>query len=206
MHRKKTTHTGSFELICGPMFSGKTEELIRRLRRAQIAKQKVAIFKHAIDNRYNIECVTSHNGVKLNAHAIDNGIFIAEQTAQNNYQVVGIDEVQFFSNDIITTICDLIDVGTRVIAAGFDLDFRGVPFGPMPTLLAIADQVTKLHAICTSCGDEAMYTQRFTNNRPAKYNEPLILIGAEESYTARCRDCHIIDKPGNYTQQLQHLE
>lgn len=205
MSRKKGTYTGSLELICGPMFSGKTEELIRRLRRAQIAKQKVAIFKHAIDNRYNIECVTSHNGVKLNAHAIDNGIFIAEQTEQNNYKVVGIDEVQFFSNDIITTICDLIDNGTRVIAAGFDLDFRGVPFGPMPTLLAIADKVTKLHAICTSCGDEAMYTQRFTNNKPAKYNEPLILIGAEESYTARCRDCHVIDKPRNYTQQLQHL-
>ncbi|TET33389.1 thymidine kinase [Candidatus Dependentiae bacterium] len=205
MSRKKGTYTGSLELICGPMFSGKTEELIRRLRRAQIAKQKVAIFKHAIDNRYNIECVTSHNGVKLNAHAIDNSIFIAEQTEQNNYKVVGIDEVQFFSNDIITTICDLIDNGTRVIAAGFDLDFRGVPFGPMPTLLAIADKVTKLQAICTSCGDEAMYTQRFTNNKPAKYNEPLILIGAEESYTARCRDCHMIDKPRNYTQHLQHL-
>ena len=205
MSRKKGTYTGSLELICGPMFSGKTEELIRRLRRAQIAKQKVAIFKHAIDNRYNIECVTSHNGVKLNAHAIDNGIFIAKQTEQNNYKVVGIDEVQFFSNDIITTICDLIDNGTRVIAAGFDLDFRGVPFGPMPTLLAIADKVTKLQAICTSCGDEAMYTQRLTNNKPAKYNEPLILIGAEESYTARCRDCHVIDKPRNYTQHLQHL-
>ncbi len=205
MSKKKSTYMGSLELICGPMFSGKTEELIRRLRRAQIAKQKVAIFKHAIDNRYNIECVTSHNGVKLNAHAIDNGIFIAEQTEQNNYKVVGIDEVQFFSNDIITAICDLVDNGTRVIAAGFDLDFRGVPFGPMPTLLAIADKVTKLHAICTSCGDEAMYTQRFTNNKPAKYNEPLILIGAEESYTARCRDCHVIDKPVNYTQQLQHL-
>lgn len=205
MSRKKGTYTGSLELICGPMFSGKTEELIRRLRRAQIAKQKVAIFKHAIDNRYNIESVTSHNGSKLNAHAIDNGIFIAEQTEQNKYQVVGIDEVQFFSNDIISTIFDLVDSGIRVIAAGFDLDFRGVPFGPMPTLLAIADKVTKLHAICTSCGDEAMYTQRFTNNKPAKYNEPLVMIGAEESYTARCRDCHVIDKPSNYTQQLQHL-
>lgn len=205
MHKKKETVTGSLELICGPMFSGKTEELIRRLRRAQIAKQRVAIFKHAIDNRYNIECVTSHNGVKLNAHAIDNGIFITEQTAQNKYEVVGIDEVQFFSNDIITTICELIDMGTRVIAAGFDLDFRGIPFGPMPTLLAIADSVTKLHAICTSCGNEAMYTQRFTNNTPAKFDEPLILIGAEESYTARCRGCHVIDKPHNYTKQLQHM-
>lgn len=203
MNKKKTAHTGSLELICGPMFSGKTEELIRRLRRAQIAKQRVAIFKHAIDNRYNIECVTSHNGVKLEAHAIDNGRCIAEQAKQNKYEVVGIDEVQFFPPDIITAINNLVDTGVRVIAAGFDLDFRGIPFGPMPTLLAIADHVTKLHAICTSCGAEAMYTQRLTNNKPAKYNEPLILIGAEESYTARCRNCYTIDKPSTYAQDLQ---
>ncbi len=205
MNMKKSHHTGSLEVICGPMFSGKTEELIRRLRRAQIAKQNVAIFKHAIDNRYNIECVTSHNGVKLQAHAIDNGIFITEQTEKNNYAVVGIDEVQFFNSDIITTICDLVENGTRVIAAGYNLDFRGVPFGPMPTLLAIADSLTKLHAICTVCGNEAMYTQRLTNNKPAKYNEPLILIGAEERYTARCRACYEIDKPTDYTQQLQKI-
>ena len=204
MNSKKNIHTGSLEMICGPMFSGKTEELIRRLRRSQIAKQKVAIFKHAIDNRYNIESVTSHNGSKISAHAVDNGIFITEEAEKNNYAVVGIDEVQFFSNDIITTICDLVENGTRVIAAGFDLDFRGVPFGPMPILLAIADKVTKLHAICTICGDEAMYTQRLTNNKPAKYDEPLVLIGAEETYTARCRSCYRMDKPGDYTKQLQH--
>ena len=198
-----STKPGSLEVICGPMFSGKTEELIRRLRRAQIAKQSVAIFKHALDNRYNVACVTSHNGVKLNAHAIDNSVFITEQTEKNNYSVVGIDELQFFNQDIITTICDLVDNGIRVIAAGLDLDFRGIPFGPVPTLLSIADKVTKLQAICTKCGNDAMYTQRLINNKPAKYNEPLILIGAEEHHTARCRSCYILDKPTNYTKYLQ---
>lgn len=198
-----SSKVGSLEVICGPMFAGKTEELIRRLRRAQIAKQSVAIFKHAIDNRYDVECVTSHNGIKLSAHAIDNSIFIKEQAEKNHYSVVGIDEIHFFSHDIIITICDLIDIGTRVIVAGLDLDFRGIPFSTMPILLSIADKVTKLQAICTLCGNDAMYTQRLVNNKPAKYNEPLILVGAEENYTARCRNCYTIDRPFHVTKELQ---
>ena len=203
MTTQKTGKPGSLEVICGPMFSGKTEELIRRLRRAQIAKQNVAIFKHAVDNRYDIECVTSHNGIKLNAHAIDNTIFITEQTEKNKYTVVGIDEAQFFGSDIITTVCDLVDNGTRVIVAGLDLDFRSIPFGSMPTLLSIADKITKLQAICTLCGADANHTQRLINKKPAKFNEPIVLVGAEEHHTARCRNCYILEKPANYMKNLQ---
>lgn len=189
------TKKGSLEVICGPMFSGKSEELIRRLRRAEIAQQNVAVFKHAIDDRYNIENVTSHNGTKLPAHATDNGSHLLAKVQNENYTVVGIDEVQFYTHDIISTICALVEKGARVIVAGLDMDYRGIPFGPMPTLLAIADSVAKLKAICTECGDDAHFSQLLAGNDSViEKNERPILVAASDKFTARCRECHKIDK------------
>lgn len=186
---------GKLEVVCGPMFSGKSEELIRRLRRAKIAKQGVIAFKHSLDNDRTIEKLASHNGSVLEAHATDSVASILEYSLQSDIAVIGIDEVQFFMYEIIPTICQLVDAGKRVIVSGLDLDFRGVPFGPMPTLLAIADTITKLQAICTVCGTDAHFTQRLVNNKPARYNDPLIQVGAQEAYQARCRSCYSIDKP-----------
>jgi thymidine kinase len=195
-----TEKAGSLEVICGPMFSGKSEELIRRLRRAAIAKQKIGVFKHALDvDRNTLESVVSHNGTTLDAVAVGTAAAINLQSQQSALDVIGIDEVQFFHNDIIPTICALIEQGKRVIVAGLDTDFRGVPFGPMATLLAIADTVLKLQAICTECGDNAIFTQRLVNGEPAKYHDPIILIGAQESYQARCRGCYRIDIKPQFT-------
>jgi thymidine kinase len=184
---------GSLEVICGPMFSGKSEELIRRLRRAKIAKQSVAVFKPAIDNRYATEQVMSHNGSSIEALPIDSSDVIYHYVAHHQINVVGIDEVQFFDKHILNIICKLIDEGKRVIAGGLDLDFRSIPFGPMPTLLAIADKITKLQAICCVCGKDAPLTQRLVNNEPARFSDPIILVGAQEAYQARCRSCYVID-------------
>lgn len=185
---------GILEVICGPMFSGKSEELIRRMRRAKIAKQTVAVFKPSTDTRGSIEHVSSHAGSTIDALSVTNPSAIYEQVMNNNIAVVGIDEVQFFSNEIIVVICKLLDSNRRVIVGGLDLDFRGVPFGPVPTLLAVADKITKLQAICTECGQDAHFTQRLVNSSPAKYDDPIILVGAQEAYQARCRDCYRIDK------------
>lgn len=191
---KHEANKGSLEIICGSMFSGKSEELIRRLKRANIAQRKVIAYKHSLDNqRADEDYVVSHDGNKINAIHIDNVETIRRLTTAD-VEVVGIDEVQFFSNNIITIICELIDQGKRVIVAGLDLDFKRVPFGPMPTLLAIADKITKLKAICITCGKDAHYTQRLVNGQPARYDDPLILIAASESYQARCRNCFSIDK------------
>lgn len=197
------TQKGSLEVICGAMFSGKSEELIRRLRRAKIAKQKVAVFKHAIDDRYDLEHVTSHNGSKLTAHATDNGLHLLAKVQNEAYGIVGIDEIHFYTDDIIATICSLVDQGIRVIVAGLDLDFRGVPFGPMPTLLAIADSITKLKAICSQCGKDAHYSQRMIDNKPAKASDPLFLVSSVDHYDARCRNCYEIDQPFDYYQYKQ---
>jgi thymidine kinase len=185
-----TRHTaGRMELICGSMFSGKTEELIRRLRRAVIAKQKVQVFKPAIDHRYGIEKVTSHNGIDFRAHPVSSAKDI-ENELDADTTVVAIDEVQFF-DDAIVEVCDaLAEDGKRVICAGLDMDFRGVPFGPMPDLMARAEEVDKLHAICVICGDEASRTQRLIDNKPAAIDDPVVLVGAAEVYEARCRQCH----------------
>ena len=191
---EKITQAGRLEVICGPMFSGKSEELIRRLRRAQIARQKVLTCKHALDSRHMIECVVSHNGTKLEAEATDTVQQILTMGLEESVNVVGIDEVQFFENSIIEVIVKLVDAGKRVIVAGLDLDFRGVPFGPMGTLLAIADTVTKLQSICTACGNDAHFSQRLVNNEPARFEDPIILPGAQEAYQARCRDCYRINK------------
>lgn len=194
MTQKPTQHLkGSLEVICGSMFSGKSEELIRRIRRAQLAKLNVVVFKHSLDNSRTLsDQVKSHNGSLINAIPIqDFNIIESLITEQTN--IIGIDEIQFFSQDIVILICNLIEAGKRVIVAGLDLDFRGQPFGCMPLLMAIADDVTKLKAICIDCGKEAHFTQRLVNGRPARHNDPLIAIGAEEQYQARCRNCHKID-------------
>lgn len=194
---------GKLEVVCGPMFSGKSEELIRRLRRAIIAKQHVAVFKPAIDDRYGIEQVRSHNGASIEAYPIRDVQLILQEIEKHDYNVVGLDEVQFFAPEIITIICLLVDKGLRVICAGLDLDFRGIPFGSMPTLLAIADEVTKFQAICTKCSSNAHFTQRLVNNMPAKFNDPIIMVGAQEKYEARCRNCYIIDKAPAHVWQNQ---
>ncbi len=176
------------------MFSGKSEELIRRLRRANIAKLNVAVFKHALDDRHTLESISSHDGNTITAYPTDNAQDILKHAQYANIEVVGIDEVQFFNQEVIPVICELVNRGKRVILAGLDLDFRGVPFGPVPTLLAIADSITKLQAICTKCGSDAHFTQRLVDNNPARYDDPIILVGAQEAYHARCRGCYSIDK------------
>lgn len=180
---------GRIELICGSMFSGKTEELIRRLRRAVIAQQNVQVFKPVIDDRYHVQSVTSHNGVAFEAQPVAAPKDIFEQLDPQT-TVVAIDEVQFF-DESITDICEtLAEQGRRVICAGLDMDFRGVPFGPMPGLLARAEEISKLHAICVVCGDEASRTQRLIEGQPAAFDDPVVMVGAAEVYEARCRRCH----------------
>ncbi len=204
MDHNNPTKKGSLEIICGPMFSGKSEELIRRLRRAKIAKQKIIVFKPKLDTRRGIDKVSSHNGNHIEATPIEEIDQILNQTIEDTIQVVGLDEVQFFPDGIIPIICQLIDIGKRVLVAGLDLDFRGIPFGPTATLLAIADQITKLQAICTQCGNDAHHTQRLVNHQPAQFDDPIIQVGAQESYQARCRNCYVIDKrPSFYTSQAQ---
>jgi thymidine kinase len=188
-NRHLRPNSGWVEVICGSMFSGKTEELLRRLRRAAIANQKVQLFKPAIDNRYGISTVASHDGSKWEGEVIERASEILERLAPDTI-VVAIDEVQFFDDEIID-VCDALALqGKRVIVGGLDTDFRGIPFGPMPTLMAKAESVHKLHAICMVCGGEASRTQRLIDGEPAYFDDPIVLIGASESYEARCRGCH----------------
>lgn len=182
---------GRIEIICGSMFSGKTEEMIRRLRRAVIARQHVQAFKPAIDSRYHVEKVTSHNGLNFVAQPIHHPTDILA-AVDTETDVVAIDEVQFFDNDIVMVCETLAERGKRVICAGLDQDFRGLPFGPMPELLARAEDVSKLHAICVVCGEDASRTQRLIEGRPAAFDDPIVLVGAAEVYEARCRKCHQI--------------
>lgn len=190
-------HRGRIEVICGSMFSGKSEELIRRVRRAEIARQTVQVFKPSLDNRYGLDSVNSHDGRATQAIAIERAEQILDFLNEDT-TVVAIDEAQFFDEALVDVCRLLADTrGIRVIVAGLDLDFRGEPFGPMPTLIAQAEQVDKLHAICVVCGEEASRSQRLINGQPAHYNDPVILIGAKESYEARCRHCHQV--PGRPT-------
>ncbi|WP_035020148.1 thymidine kinase [Anoxybacillus flavithermus] len=181
--------SGWIEVICGSMFSGKSEELIRRVRRAQFAKQEVKVFKPAIDNRYSEEAVVSHNGTSVIAIPVSCASDIRKHITTHT-DVVAIDEVQFFDEHVVDVVQQLADEGYRVIVAGLDQDFRGEPFGPVPTLMSIAESVTKLQAVCTVCGSPASRTQRLINGRPASYYDPVILIGASESYEPRCRHHH----------------
>jgi thymidine kinase len=186
---------GSIEVVCGCMFSGKSEELIRRLRRAVIAKQKVQVFKPKIDDRYAVDQVRSHSGSGFDALPVASSRDVLAMVEADT-TVVGIDEAQFFDTEIAQVVAKLADDGKRVICAGLDLDFRGEPFGPMPRLLAIAERVDKLTAICVVSGEPATRTQRIINGRPASYHDPIILVGATESYEARSRKHHLVpDKP-----------
>ncbi len=181
--------SGSIEVICGSMFSGKTEELIRRLRRAQIARQKIQVFKPAIDLRYTDKAIASHNGLQENAIPVnDSAELLAHLDAPAD--VIAIDEVQFFDAGIVDVCNTLADQGKRVICAGLDMDFRGAPFGPIPQLLAIAEHVEKLQAICVVCGAPASRTQRLIAGQPAYIDDPVVLVGASEVYEARCRAHH----------------
>ncbi len=187
-------HTqGSIEVICGSMFSGKTDELIRRLVRATIARQKVQVFKPAIDVRYAAEKVTSHAGADFDAIAVEKARDILA-TVEQDTDVVGIDEAQFMDDDIVRVAQELADLGKHVLVAGLDMDFRGEPFGAMPALMAKAEHVTKLHAICMVCGEEASRTQRLVNGKPARYDDPVVIVGAAELYEARCRVHHEVPR------------
>lgn len=186
-------HQGSVEIITGSMFCGKTEELIRRIRRAVIARQQVQVFKPALDNRYAEEKVTSHNGINFEAYPIKNSIEILEQLRPDT-TVVAIDETQFFDSGIVEVVQQLADRDLRVIVAGLDMDFRGEPFGPMPLLMAKAERVYKLHAICMVCGEDASRTQRLVDGLPARYDDPVVIVGAAELYEARCREHHQVPR------------
>lgn len=180
---------GWIEVICGPRFAGKSEELIRRVKTLSYANQKIMAFKPAIDNRYDKTAIASHNGAKWEAYAVKTVDDIAK-TVTKDTQVVAIDEVQFFGEDVADLCNHFASRGRRVIVAGLDMDFRGEPFGPMPKLLAQAEIVTKLTAACTVCGCAATRTQRLVNGSPAHYTDPVIRVGAKESYEARCRKHH----------------
>ena len=179
---------GKVTVVCGSMFAGKTEELIRLARRALYAKKKVQVFKPSVDNRYDQTMVVTHMGAKHSAVPVGS---IQELKAKldADTEVVLIEEAQFFDESIVGLVVDLADAGRDVVCAGLDQDFRRQPFGPMPKLLAAADEVVKLRAICMKCGSPATHTYRVIDGKPAHWDDPIILIGATESYEARCRRC-----------------
>ena len=182
---------GHLEVICGCMFSGKTEELIRRLKRATYARQKVQVFKHLLDDRYDELSLASHSGLKLPTYAAADAASLVRAVGQGT-EVIGIDEVQFFGEDVVWAIEELVRGGVRVVASGLDLDFRGEPFGPMPRLLATAETVDKLSAICVVCGQAATRSQRLIDGQPAPWDAPVVSIGSSEQYQPRCRSCHAV--------------
>lgn len=197
----ETDHSGWIETITGSMFSGKSEELIRRLRRRIYAKQKVVVFKPAIDDRYHKEKVVSHNGNEIEAINISTAQEILNHKLEE-VNVIGIDEVQFFEDDIVNIVEKLAENGHRVIVAGLDMDFRGEPFKPMPKLLAVSEHITKLQAVCSVCGSPSSRTQRLINGEPAKEDDPIILVGANESYEPRCRAHHIVAPSENEKEEM----
>lgn len=185
---------GKFEVICGAMFSGKSDELIRRIKRAELAHQSIVTFKHSANNRLSNDYIHTHSGIKHKAWALENPEDMSLFTAEGS-TIIAIDDIQFFSPPILNKVLNFVNDGKLVIAAGLDLDFRGHPFGVMPELMALADSVTKLNAICSGCGKEASYSQRLTNGKAAHSTDPIVLIGSHDHYQARCRDCFITDKP-----------
>lgn len=184
---------GWIEVVAGPMYSGKTEELIRRIRRAEIAKQKVQVFKPEIDNRYSKYDVVSHAGDKIQSIPVKSSKEILEKLSDDT-DVIGIDEAQFFDDSLVEIVSKIANNNRRVICAGLDMDFKGEPFGPMPKLMAIAEFVDKIQAVCMVCNNPATRTQRLIDGRPAKKSDPVVLIGAQESYEARCRKCHCVPR------------
>ncbi len=195
---------GSIELICGSMFSGKSEELIRRIRRAKYGKLNTVVFKPAIDNRYSEEAIMTHNGNSIKAYSVTSLSELVEKLSPE-MDVVGIDEVQFFEKEIVDLVSQLADLGFRVILAGLDTNFRGEPFGFMPELMALSESVTKLNAICPKCGADASRTQRLIDQKPAHYDDPIIKIGASESYEPRCRKCHEVPGKPDYEYKIKQL-
>ena len=185
---------GWIECICGSMFSGKSEELLRRIKRGVIAKQSVLLFKPSIDNRYEENKISTHNGNTYESVNIDKAEDIYDYIKNKKYDIIGIDEVQFFDKKIVEVINNFADNGIRVIVAGLDMDFKAEPFYPMSEIMAISEMVTKLHAVCNKCGKEASRSQRLINGEPAKYDDPIVVIGASESYEARCRHCHEVKR------------
>lgn len=183
---------GWIEVISGNMYAGKTEELLRRIRRIEYAKKTILVFKPKLDNRYSDNEVVSHNNERIKSINITCPKDILKYVDPLPY-AIAIDEVQFLNREVIDICDELADKGVRVILAGLDRDFRGEPFGIMPELLARAEYVTKLRAICQVCGAPATRTQRIINGKPAKYSDPIVLVGAKEQYEARCRHCHIVE-------------
>jgi thymidine kinase len=188
------TRPGWIEVISGVMFAGKSEELIRRVRRAVIAHRQVQVFKSHLDARYaGLYSVTTHDGLTVEAEPVDS----SEQIARGwrvGTEVVAVDEAQFLDAGIVAVANDLADRGVRVVLAGTDVDFRGLPFGPMPLLMCAAEVVDKLHAICVVCGGPASRNQRLVDGKPAPWESPTIMVGGRESYEARCRHCHKVPK------------
>ncbi len=196
-----TQKDGWIEVITGPMFAGKTEELIRRIKRLEYANRNIVVFKPAIDNRYAENEVVSHNNSRTRSIAISKASEMM-QYIQKDTDVIAIDEIQFLDEEAVDICEALADQGKRVIVSGLDRDFRGEPFSFMPKLLSLAEYVTKLSAICVKCHTPATRTQRIIDGNPAKYNDPIILVGAKDSYEARCRDCHEVPgKPIHYEIQ-----
>jgi thymidine kinase len=187
---------GWLEVVCGPMFSGKSEELIRRVRRAEIAGQRTLIVKPQLDDRYDVTHVVSHSGARLRAVAAESAADVGRLA--EGYDVVGIDEIQFFDGAIVGVVRHLVARGVRVVAAGLDTDFRHEPFGPMPTLLCLAEFVDKLQAVCHRCGGPATRTQRLVDGRPAPFGGETIQVGALDAYEARCASCY---EPGDGTAE-----
>ncbi len=186
-------NVGWIEVICGCMFCGKSEELIRRLKRALIGRQKVSIFKPKIDNRYSKDHIVSHSELKIHSEVVENAREILERSLES--QVVGIDEAQFFDNDLVEVCQKLANMGKRVIVAGLDMDYRGIPFDPMPQLLAVAEYIYKLQAICVICGNPATFTYR-TIEDPNR-----VVVGANNIYEARCRNCFQAPPEGRKEKQ-----
>ena len=185
---------GWIEVVAGVMFSGKSEELMRRVRRAIIARKRVQVFKSRLDERYaGVLAISSHDGRAIDAVPVDSSVQIA-QRIDPTAQVIAIDEAQFLDDGIVTLAAELAGRGRRVIVAGTDTDFRGEPFGPMAALLATAEVVDKLHAICVLCGAPASRNQRLIEGRPANWDSPTIMVGAHDSYEARCRACHVVPR------------
>lgn len=191
--KQNTPHLGCIEVICGPMFSGKTEEIIRRLRRAMIARQRVIVYKPAIDNRFDETAVVSHSHHRIESVPVKNARHLADHLATlRQATVVGIDEGQFFDNELVSIVESTAHRGIRLIVAGLDQDYLGKPFGPMPSLLAIADKITKQTAVCVMCGASATKTQRVSQGTISDPDsESQILVGAQDSYEARCRGCYV---------------
>ena len=186
--------SGWLEVIVGPMFSGKSEELIRRVKRVLIAGQQVRVFKPRLDDRYDASDVVSHDGERVRAEPVADSAELRQRLANASVQVVAVDEAQFFDEGLPDLLEELAGRGVRVIVAGLDQDFRGEPFGIMPTLLARAEFVEKLSAVCVRCGRAATRTQRLIDGKPARYDEPVILVGASEAYEPRCRACHEVPR------------